>query len=286
MDLLAISRTRLEPLTANRGHVLNSTALFAFLLQVAPPPEIPVSEEAMDAALGSGAIETGLLDLVLSAGPLAQLVMLILLGMSVFSWAIAFSKYGLLRTAASKDSLFLKAFRRVGKLADMNAASEQYKPAPLVTVFEYGYEELARQVNKYGKIRSGDAIERVMLLASNEETARMQKSMGWLATIASAAPFIGLFGTVWGILQSFRGLGAAGGATLRAVAPGIAEALIATAFGLFAAIPALIFYNYFSQQIREIRARMQDFGLEFYNLAERDYGDDDEAFDQTSAIRR
>lgn len=265
---------------------MKSTALFAFLLQAAPAPENPVSEEVMDAALGSGGIETGLLDLILSAGPLAQLVMLLLLGMSVFSWAIAFSKYGLLNTAASKDSLFLKAFRRVGKLADMNAASEQYKPAPLVTIFEYGYEELARQVNKYGKIRSGDAIERVMLLASNEETARMQKSMGWLATIASAAPFIGLFGTVWGILQSFRGLGAAGGATLRAVAPGIAEALIATAFGLFAAIPALIFYNYFSQQIREIRARMQDFGLEFYNLAERDYGDDDEAFDQTSAIRR
>src|SRR5690606_10808197 len=102
---------------------------------------------------------------------------------------------------------------------------------PLVTIFEFGYEELARQVNKFGRIRSGDAIERVMLLAANEETARLQKSMGWLATIASAAPFIGLFGTVWGILQSFRGLGAAGGATLRAVAPGIAEALIATAFG-------------------------------------------------------
>lgn len=265
---------------------MNSTALFAFLLQAAPVPENPVPEEVMDEALGSGAIETGILDLILSAGPLAQLVMLILLAMSVFSWAIAFSKYGLLTKAASKDGLFLKAFRRVGKLADMNAASEQYRPAPMVTVFEYGYEELARQVNKYGKIRSGDAIERVMLLASNEETARMQKSMGWLATIASAAPFIGLFGTVWGILQSFRGLGAAGGATLRAVAPGIAEALIATAFGLFAAIPALIFYNYFSQQIREIRARMQDFGLEFYNLAERDYGDDDDSFDQTSAIRR
>ena len=240
----------------------------------------------MDAALGSGAIETGLLDLVLSAGLLAKLVILILVAMSVFSWAVAFSKYGLLSQAAAKDSLFLKAFRRVGKLADMNAASEQYRPAPLVTIFEYGYEELARQVNKYGKIRSGDAIERVMLLASGEETARLQKSMGWLATFASAAPFIGLFGTVWGVLESFRGLGAARGAALRAGAPGIAEALIATAAGLFAAIPALMFYNYFSQQIREIRARMTDFSLEFYNLAERDYGDEDEAFDQTRAVRR
>ncbi len=265
---------------------MNLTAPLALLLQITPASEDPVTDEVMDAALGSGGIETGMLELILSAGPLAQLVMLTLVVMSVFSWAIAFSKYSLLRTAASKDSLFLKAFRRVGKLADMNAASEQYRPAPLVTIFEFGYEELARQVNKFGRIRSGDAIERVMLLAANEETARLQKSMGWLATIASAAPFIGLFGTVWGILQSFRGLGAAGGATLRAVAPGIAEALIATAFGLGAAIPALIFYNYFSQQIREIRARMQDFGLEFYNLAERDYGDEDEAVNQTSAIRR
>jgi biopolymer transport protein TolQ len=153
-------------------------------------------------------------------------------------------------------------------------------------MFEYGYEELARQVNKYGRIRSGDAIERVMRLAANEETSRLSKHMGWLATTASAAPFIGLFGTVWGVLESFRGLGAAGGATLRAVAPGIAEALIATAFGLFAAIPALIFYNYFSQQIREIRSRMEDFGLEFYNLAERDYGEDDGVYDQTRQNRR
>jgi len=171
----------------------------------------------------------------------------------------------------------------------MNAAVEQYQPAPMVAVFKFGYEELARQVNKYGQIRSGDAIERVMRLALSEETARLQRNMGWLATTASAAPFIGLFGTVWGILQSFRGLGQAGGATLRAVAPGIAEALIATAFGLFAAIPALIFYNYFSQQIREIRARLEDFGLEFYNLAERDYGEDEAptpAYDETRAVRR
>jgi len=268
---------------------LNVSSLFAVLLLQAVDPadvEIP-DEEVMEAA--SSAIETGFLDLILSAGPLAQLVMLVLLGFSILSWTIAFSKYGTLKRARSKDAMFLGAFRRVAKLSEMNAAVEQYQPAPMVAVFKFGYEELARQVNKYGQIRSGDAIERVMRLALSEETARLQRNMGWLATTASAAPFIGLFGTVWGILQSFRGLGQAGGATLRAVAPGIAEALIATAFGLFAAIPALIFYNYFSQQIREIRARLEDFGLEFYNLAERDYGEDEAptpAYDETRAVRR
>ena len=252
---------------------------FAFLLQAAPEAaEIP--PEGLE-ELPSGAIETGLLDLVTSAGPLAQLVMLVLLGFSVLSWAIAFSKFGVLRNARRKDTLFLKAFRRVGKLAEMHAVSEQYRPAPLVTVFEYGYEELARQVNKHGRIVSDQTLERTLILASNEETSRLQANMGWLATTASATPFIGLFGTVWGVLESFRGLGQAGGATLRAVAPGIAEALIATAAGLFAAIPALIFYNYFSQQIREIRSRMEDFGLEFFNLAERDYGEDDAKFNTT-----
>ena len=261
---------------------------FALLLQAAADAqgEIPLEEGMEMMEPPPGAIETGFLDLILSAGPLAQLVMLVLLAFSVYSWTIAFSKYGALKTAKRKDTMFLGAFRRVGKLSEMNAAVEQYQPAPMVTVFKYGYEELARQVNKYGSIRSGDAIERVMRLGANEETARLQQNMGWLATTASAAPFIGLFGTVWGILESFRGLGQAGGATLRAVAPGIAEALIATAFGLFAAIPALIFYNHFSQQIREIRARIEDFGLEFFNLAERDYGEEETSYEQTRAIRR
>ncbi|MEZ5362765.1 MAG: MotA/TolQ/ExbB proton channel family protein [Bryobacterales bacterium] len=265
---------------------MNVATLFALLLQAVPAGEEAPTEEMMNEALASSGAGDGLLDMVLHASLLAQIVLLVLLGFSILSWAIAFSKNGVLKQARRKDVMFLKAFRRVGKLADMNAATEQYRPAPLVSMFEFGYEELARQVNKYGRIRSGDAIERVMRLAANEETSRLSKHMGWLATTASAAPFIGLFGTVWGVLESFRGLGAAGGATLRAVAPGIAEALIATAFGLFAAIPALIFYNYFSQQIREIRSRMEDFGLEFYNLAERDYGEDDGVYEQTRPVRR
>ena len=260
-----------------------TTTLFAFLLQAAQEVaenDMPVDGEEIASTVGSS-----LWDMVWMAGPFAKLVLLVLLGFSVLSWAIAFSKSGLLRDANRKDSSFLKAFRRVAKMSEMNAAAEQYRPAPLVTVFEYGYEELARQVNKYGALRNAELLERVMTLAASEETSRLQQNMGWLATTASATPFIGLFGTVWGVLEAFRGLGEAGGATLRAVAPGIAEALIATAFGLFAAIPALVFYNIFSQRIREIRTRMEDFGLEFYNLAERDYGEDDVVYEKTRQAR-
>lgn len=260
-----------------------TTTLFALLLQAAQ--EVAETDIPVDGEQIADSVSSGLLDMVWMAGPFAKLVLLVLLGFSVLSWAIAFSKYGLLQDANRKDSSFLKAFRRVAKMSEMNAAAEQYRPAPLVTVFEFGYEELARQVNKYGALRNSEMLERVMTLAASEETSRLQQNMGWLATTASATPFIGLFGTVWGVLDAFRGLGEAGGATLRAVAPGIAEALIATAFGLFAAIPALIFYNVFSQRIREIRTRMEDFGLEFYNLAERDYGEDDVVYEKTRQAR-
>ena len=141
-----------------------------------------------------------------------------------------------------------------------------------MTVFDHGYKEVARQVNSYGRITNPASVERSLALAVSEETSRLQQNLGVLATTASAAPFIGLFGTVWGVLDAFRGLGTSTGATLRAVAPGIAEALLATALGLFAAIPALIFYNVYAGRLREIRSRMQDFGLEFFNLAEKDYG--------------
>ena len=252
----------------------------ALLLQAVNPANATEtgveSAETVEAALDAATLEeSGFFDLVLQGSPLSMAVLLILLLFSVASWTIAFSKYNLLKTSRRNDGNFLKTFRRVGQLAELNAASEQFRPAPLVTVFEFGYEEVARQVNQLGKLKNGQALERCLQLGINEEVAHLQKNMGWLATTASATPFIGLFGTVWGVLEAFRGLGEAGGATLRAVAPGIAEALIATAFGLFAAIPALIFFNIFSQRIREIRARMQDFGLEFYNLAERSYGETD-----------
>jgi biopolymer transport protein TolQ len=255
----------------------------AFLLQTAPSSD-PAAAEAVESGVTSTLTQhSGFLDLVFSAGALAQLVMLVLLVFSVLSWAIAFSKYGMMRKGDRNDREFIRAVRRIGQLAEMNAISEKYRPSPLVTVFEYGYEELARQVNSYGRLKNGSALERALMLGGSDETTRLQRHMGWLATTASATPFIGLFGTVWGVLDAFQGLGLAGGATLRAVAPGIAEALIATAFGLFAAIPALIFFNYFSQRVREFRTRMDDFSLEFFNLAERSYGESDGVFEEQRA---
>jgi biopolymer transport protein TolQ len=260
-------------------------SLFA-LLQAADPGQAAETIEAMDEAVASGAVDhTSLVSLFLNMGPLVAVVVLILLVFSVLSWTVAFSKIGLFKRAGKNDKRFLKALRRVNQLAELNAVSEQFRPAPLVTMFEFGYEEVARQVNSLGRMRNPAALQRCLQLAANEEIAHLQRNMAWLATTASAAPFIGLFGTVWGILNSFRGLGNAGGATLRAVAPGIAEALIATAVGLFAAIPALIFYNYFSQRIREIRARMDDFSLEFFNLAERNYGESDGLLEPERATR-
>lgn len=255
----------------------------ALLLQAGDPSgasELPEAAQELEAVMDAAALEqSGFLELILSGSPLSMVVLTVLLAFSVASWAIAFSKHSLLKASRRNDLNFLKTFRRVGRLAELSAASEQYRPAPLVTVFEFGYEEVARQVNHLGRLRNGGALERCLQLGINEEVTHLQKNMGWLATTASATPFIGLFGTVWGVLEAFRGLGEAGGATLRAVAPGIAEALVATAFGLFAAIPALIFFNMFSQRIREMRAHMEDFGLEFYNLAERSYGEADGVFE-------
>jgi len=143
----------------------------------------------------------------------------------------------------------------------------------VVTVFEFGYEEIERQVSARGTLTNKLALERSLQLAISEEVAKLEHNMNWLATVASVSPFIGLFGTVWGIIDAFSALGLAGSASLRAVAPGISEALIATALGLGAAIPAAIFYNYFGNVIREMGARMEDFALEFMNFAERSFGD-------------
>jgi biopolymer transport protein TolQ len=145
--------------------------------------------------------------------------------------------------------------------------AEQFKPSPLVAVFDGGYEEVRRQG---GIARNVTSVQRAMQIASSEELSRNESRLTWLATTGSVAPFVGLFGTVWGIIDAFHGLGTAGAATLRAVAPGVSEALITTAAGLFAAIPAVIAYNQFTQTMREFGARMDDFSLEFLNAVERD----------------
>jgi biopolymer transport protein TolQ len=157
-------------------------------------------------------------------------------------------------------------------LQSVAVASEQFNSAPLVAVFDFGYGEIERQIKQRGALVNKVAIERSLQLGISEEVTKLEMNMNWLATVASVSPFIGLFGTVWGIIDAFEGLGTAGSASLRAVAPGISEALITTALGLAAAIPAAIFYNIFGARIKEMGTRMEDFSIEFQNFADRDFG--------------
>ncbi len=206
-------------------------------------------------------------------GPLGIVVLGVLICFSLFSWTVIFSKWQALRGAKQANAKFLRAFRKASGLEAVLVASEQYRPSPLVSVFDFGYEETARQVKGRGKLTNRTSLERTLQLGISEELAKLERNMSWLATTASVTPFIGLFGTVLGIIRAFQDLGAQGSTSLRTVAPGISEALIATAVGLFAAIPAAIFYNHFGHLIREVGARMDDFALEFMNMTERTYGD-------------
>ncbi len=206
-----------------------------------------------------------IVNLVLQSGPVAKAVLGILLFFSILSWAIILARWSLYRRARAQSGRFLRAFRRAQRFQDIAAVAEQFKPSPLVTVFEGGYEEIKRQ----GPRGNNTSVQRAMQIASSEELTRLERRLPWLATTGAVTPFIGLFGTVWGIIDAFHGLGTAGAATLRAVAPGISEALITTAAGLFAAIPAVIAYNFFTNEIREFGARMDDFTLEMTNAVER-----------------
>jgi len=207
------------------------------------------------------------------SGVLTFVVLGLLVVFSVYSWTIIFSKLGLFRRARAADRRFLRAFRKANGLEAVMVASEQYRPAPLVAVFDFGYEEVARQVKARGTINNKVAVERTLQLGVSEELAKLERNMNWLATTATVTPFIGLFGTVLGIIRAFQDLGSMGSTSLRAVGPGISEALITTAVGLAAAIPAAIFYNVFGHAIREIGAKMDDFSNEFMNMAERSFGE-------------
>jgi biopolymer transport protein TolQ len=208
-------------------------------------------------------------DLVSQSGAVAKTVLLILLAFSLVSWAVILSKWGMLRRARVQSGRFLRAFRKAQRLQDMSAVAEQFRPSPLVGVFAGGYDEYRRQVGNRGDVRNTVGIQRAMQICSSEEITRFERNLPWLAITAAVTPFIGLFGTVWGIIDAFHGLGTAGAATLRAVAPGISEALITTAAGLAAAIPAVIAYNLLNSSIREFAARTDDFTLEFLNAVER-----------------
>jgi biopolymer transport protein TolQ len=211
-----------------------------------------------------------IVDLVGETGPVAKVVLLLLLIFSVISWAIILSKWSLLRRARVQSGRFLRAFRKAQRLQDVATVSEQFKPSPLVAVFNGGFEEYRRQGgNSSGVVKNPISIQRAMQIAASEELTRFERNLPWLAITGAVTPFVGLFGTVWGIIDAFHGLGTAGAATLRAVAPGISEALITTAAGLVAAIPAVIAYNLIGSSIREFASRGDDFSLEMLNAVER-----------------
>ncbi|MGH9344927.1 MAG: MotA/TolQ/ExbB proton channel family protein [Terriglobia bacterium] len=213
--------------------------------------------------------------LLATTGLVARIVLLILLFFSVFSWAIIFKKYSTFKNARRESLKFLKIFRQSKKLSEIKASAEQLmNSAPVAGVFLGGYREVESQAvytENPGKprIKSLEAVRRALQMTSSEELSRMEHWLSWLATTGGVCPFIGLFGTVWGIIDAFNGLGMAGGASLQSVAPGIAEALITTAGGLFAAIPAVIAYNQYLQRIKEFGGMLDEFALEFLNMTER-----------------
>ena len=226
----------------------------------------------------SGNFNGSLLNMILDAGLMVKFVLLLLFIFSVVSWAIIFLKYRYCRKIKKDNELFNADYSRSTKLSDVLPAAKKYSFSTTAEVFRVGYAELTKinkplndsaQGSDEISLSSLDNLERSMNKACNTEMTKLESALGFLATTGSASPFIGLFGTVWGIMDTFKGIGARGSATLAIVAPGISEALIATAAGLAAAIPAVIFYNYFLTQSKNMVQEMDNFAAEFLNIVER-----------------
>src|SRR5580698_1296110 len=211
---------------------------------------------------------SAIVEMLQNSGPVAMAVLGLLLIASLYSWAIILGKWGAFRRARTQSNRFLRAFRKANRLQEIAAVSEQFKPSPLVNVFDEVYETYKRQTGGYGPPRNITALERAAQTAASESLTAMEQRLTWLASIGAISPFIGLFGTIMGIVDAFHGLGTEGTATLRAVAPGVSEALITTAAGLLVAIPAVIAYNQFTARCRDFAARMDDFARELLNSME------------------
>jgi biopolymer transport protein TolQ len=208
------------------------------------------------------------MDMLKQSGAVALGVLVLLLIASLYSWTIIFSKMGAFGKVTRQSRRFLRTFRKATRLQDIAALSNDYNPSPLVAVFEEVYETYKRQTGGSGPPRNLVPLERAAQTAASEAVTNLERRMTWLATIAAVSPFVGLFGTVMGIVDAFLGLGTAGATTLRAVAPGIAEALVTTAAGLFVAVPAVVAYNQFTARLRVIAAATDDFARELLNSIE------------------
>ena len=226
----------------------------------------------------SGSFNGSLLSMILDAGLMVKFVLLLLFIFSVVSWAIIFLKYRYYRKIKKENEMFDADYSRSSKLSDVLPAAKKYSYSTIAEVFRVGYTELTKinkplnesaQGSDEISLSSLDNLERSLSKACNTEMTKLESALGFLATTGSASPFIGLFGTVWGIMDTFKGIGARGSATLAVVAPGISEALIATAAGLAAAIPAVIFYNYFLNRAKTMIQEMDNFSAEFLNIVER-----------------
>jgi len=218
--------------------------------------------------------------LLARSGPVAKFVLLLLVIFSLISWGIIIYKGLALHLAHTHSETFLQVFRKSSKFSEVNSVCLQLKASPLVGVFQAGYLEVNQQVRGGSQgstatpaarptVKSLDSLSRALARAATVESTRLERRVSFLATTATVTPFIGLFGTVWGIMNAFRSLTNVSQATLAQVAPGIAEALIATAMGLFAAIPAVVAYNRYSHDIDRLAIRFESFMEEFSNILHR-----------------
>lgn len=230
--------------------------------------------------------EIDLIQLLGNAGIMVRLVLLLLLFFSVTSWAIIIIKWRYIRKAYRESNRFIEYFWKSRDLASAYTKAKQLAGCPIARIFRIGYVELKRVSQPSaphpddagkrgteplkGRISGAENVKRALRRAISTETTRMTQMVPFLATTGNTAPFIGLFGTVWGIMSSFHGIGERGSASLAVVAPGISEALVATAAGLAVAIPAVIAFNHFMQKIRVVESELISFSADFLNIIERD----------------
>jgi biopolymer transport protein TolQ len=225
----------------------------------------------------SDSLTAGVVELVLNAGPVAKFVLIVLLGFSVVSWALIVEKWWHFRRVRRQTEGFVKVFREGRRPSVVQAATKKFKDSPLAHMYSAAYQEFGAVTDMMERLTEDDdfgrdrleAVHRAMRRSASVEIAKLERYLTFLATTASSTPFIGLFGTVWGVMAAFHGIGKQGSASLAVVAPGISEALIATAAGLAAAIPAVIGYNYFVSRVKDWATEMDGFTLDLLNLLTR-----------------
>jgi biopolymer transport protein TolQ len=245
----------------------------------------------MQAATGAAASESssaGIINLVARSTPISLGVLFLLGLMSIWSWGIFLYKWWTFRRAAKQSAQFLEVFRRSNKFSEVQAVCRSLGDSALVGLFQIGYAEITAQLRHAAPVdatrdpqprtpggrptlKSLPAVDRALLRASAVEVNKLESHVSFLATVASMGPFVGLFGTVWGIMNAFEQIGVTGSTSLQAVGTPIAEALVATAAGLAAAIPAVLFYNYLSGRVKLFASEMDDFAMEFLNICERNF---------------